>query len=118
MQAFVHKAAELLDNYIHLLIVDLFPPGRRDPQGIHGVIWEEIAGDEYAAPRDKPLTLAAYEADSSVRAYVVHVAVGDPLTDMPLFLGRQKTVTVPLNATYDATFADVPRRWRKVLEPT
>ncbi len=116
LRAFVRKAAELLDNDVHLLIVDLFPPGRRDPDGLHGEIWQEIAGAEYAAPADKPLTLAAYETGLSVRAYVVHAAVGDALTDMPLFLEPGEAVTVPLEATYQASFAEVPRRWRRVLE--
>jgi hypothetical protein len=116
LRAFVAKAAELLDKQIHLLILDLHPPGRRDPDGIHGEIWQEIAGQEYAAPSDKPLTLAAYETGNSVRAYVVHVAVGEPLTDMPLFLQPGQAVTVPLEATYNAAFAEVPRRWRRVLE--
>ena len=44
MQAFVEKAADLLNRGIHLLILDLHPPGPRDPQGIHGLIWEDIAG--------------------------------------------------------------------------
>jgi hypothetical protein len=51
-----------------------------------------------------------------VRASVVHAAVGDALTDMPLFLEPGKAVTVPLEATYNAAFAEVPRRWRRVLE--
>jgi hypothetical protein len=116
LRAFVEKAAELLEKRIHLLIVDLHPPRRRDPQGIHREIWEEIAGQEYAAPAEKPLTLAAYESGLSVRAYVVSVAVGDELIDMPLFLEPGKAVHVPLEATYRAAFAVVPRRWRRVLE--
>jgi Protein of unknown function (DUF4058) len=32
---FVEKMTDLLDQGIHLLIVDLFPPSNRDPQGIH-----------------------------------------------------------------------------------
>jgi hypothetical protein len=119
MRAFVAKAAELLDKGVHLLIIDLLPPGKRDPNGIHGEIWEEIAGQEYALPAEKPLTLAAYESDNgAVRAYVVHVAVGDALTAMPLFLEPGKTVEVPLEATYQTAFAEVPRRWRRVLERT
>jgi hypothetical protein len=117
MRAFVEKAAELLANGIHLLIIDLFPPGKRDPQGVHGEIWQEIAGQEYAAPTDKPLTFAAYETGNTVRAYVIHAAVGDALADMPLFLATQQTVTVKLDATYNAAFAEVPLRWRRVLEP-
>src|SRR5207248_3025166 len=32
LRTFVQKAAELLDNGVHLLIIDLLPPGRRDPE--------------------------------------------------------------------------------------
>jgi hypothetical protein len=118
LRAFVEKAAELIDKQIHLLVLDLLPPGRRDPHGIHGEIWEEIAGEEYSAPPNKPLTLAAYESALSVRAYVVHLAVGDTLTDMPLFLEPEKAVPVPLEATYQSAYAAVPRRWKRVLEAT
>src|ERR1051326_6776201 len=38
LNPFVQKSLELLDAGIHLLILDLLPPGPRDPQGIHGVI--------------------------------------------------------------------------------
>ena len=116
LRSLVEKAAELLERGIHLLILDLFPPGRRDPQGLHAEIWEEVAGQEQAAPADKPLTLAAYESGLIVRAYVVRMAVGDVLVDMPLFLEPEKAVDVPLEATYNAAFAEVPRRWRRVLE--
>lgn len=116
LRAFVWKTAELLDKQIHLLILDLYPPGRRDPQGIHGEIWQEIAGEEYALPPGKPLTLAAYESGLGVRAYVVHLTVGDTLTDMPLFLEPDQAVTVPLETTYEAAFIELPRRWRGVLE--
>jgi hypothetical protein len=116
LRAFVAKAAELLDKRIHLLILDPHPPGRRDPNGIHGEIWEEIAGEEYVAPPDKPLTLAAYESGLSVRAYVVHLRVGDALPERPVFLEPDKAVMVPLEATYQSAFAAVPRRWQRVLE--
>ncbi len=117
LRSFVEKAAELLDQRIHLLILDLLPPGRRDPHGIHGAIWEEITGQGFDAPADKPLTLAAYESTLTVRAYVEAVAVGDPLPDMPLFLEPGAHVAVPLEATYQAAWNAVPRRWRRVVEP-
>jgi hypothetical protein len=118
LRAFVQKAAELLDKGVHLLILDLHPPGKRDPEGIHGAVWQEITDQEYTLPADKPLTLAAYETGNVLRAYVVHAAVGDALTDMPLFLERSKAVEVPLEETYNAAFAAVPRRWRRVFEAT
>jgi len=116
VRSFVEKAAELLERRIHLLILDLHPPGRRDPQGIHGLIWEEISGEEYAAPPDKPLTLAAYESSLTTRAFVEPLAVGDLLTDMPLFLEPGAHVLIPLEETYGRAFAALPSRWRGVLE--
>ena len=35
LRSFVEKAAYVLRAGIHLVILDLFPPGPRDPQGIH-----------------------------------------------------------------------------------
>ena len=113
----VGKAAELLGRGVHLLILDLQPPTRRDPQGIHGAIWDEVAGEEYTAPPDKPLTLAAYEAGAVVRAFVEPVGVGDTPIDMPLFLEPGRHVAVPIEETYRVAFDFVPRRWRTVLEP-
>jgi hypothetical protein len=86
LRAFVEKATALLVKGVHLLILDLLPPGPRDRHGIHGAIWEEFTSQEYEPPPGKPLTLASYEAALSVRAFVESLAVGDPLTEMPLFL--------------------------------
>jgi hypothetical protein len=116
LQAFVEKAAELLDKEIHLLILDLHPPGPRDPLGIHGAVWDEISSKHYEAPAGKPLTLAAYEWNLGVRAYVVRFAIGELMPDMPLFLKPGGHVEVPLDRTYQTAFAAVPRRWRRVLE--
>ena len=113
---FVDKAVELLSQDIHLLILDLIPTTRRDPNGIHGAIWEALTGQEYTAPAGKPLTLAAYEAEMGVRAFVEAVAVGDALPEMPLFLQAGAHVPVALEATYQSAWEAVPRRWRSVIE--
>jgi hypothetical protein len=105
-----------LTHQIHLLIIDLQPASPRDPQGIHGRIWEEVAGEEYRRPADKPLTLAAYESGARVRAFIEPVSVGDTLIDMPLFLERGRHVLVPLEEAYRIAFNSVPWRWRTVLE--
>jgi hypothetical protein len=116
LRSFLDKTTELLERCIHLLILDLQLPTARDPQGIHGVIWEDLTGQVFAAPAEKPLTLVAYESSTTVRAYVEPIAVGDQLSDMPLFLEPGAHVPVPLEATYQSAFAAVPRRWRTVLE--
>ncbi len=116
LRAFVEKACELLEHRIHLLIIDPFPPGRRDPNGIHAAIWEEVEDKPFELPKDTPLTLVAYECDLTTRAYIEPIAVGAPLPDMPLFLAPNAHVVVPLEATYQTAFAAMPRRWRAVLE--
>jgi hypothetical protein len=115
-RAFLDKATAALAHGYHLLMVDLHPPTLRDPQGIHGALWEEIVEDTYVAPQDKPLTLAAYSAGLLKKAYVEPVAVGDLLPNMPLFLHPNSYVSVPLEATYQAAWRGVPERWRTVLE--
>jgi hypothetical protein len=116
LRDFIAKAGSLISLGIHLLIIDLIPPSKRDPNGIHGAIWEEVSGQEYQAPRDKPLTLASYDASPGVRAYVEHLAVGDPLIEMPLFLEPGGHVPAQLQATYESAWQAVPRRWRSVIE--
>jgi hypothetical protein len=115
LEQFVRKAADFLDRRVHLLILDLHPPGRFDPSGVHGAIWDYIAGQEYSAPGDKPLTLASYESGLTFRAYVEPVAVRDALPNMPLFLEPGGCVLVPLEATYQTAWEAVPRRWKRVL---
>jgi hypothetical protein len=115
-RALVEKAALLLEKGIHLLLIDLFPPSPRDPQGIHAAIWDEIAGKEYALPHGKPLTLASYERALTVKAYVEHLAVNDSLLEMPLFLEPGAHVPAPLEATYQSAWSAVPRRWRMILD--
>jgi hypothetical protein len=114
---FVRKAAEFLSHQIHLLILDLQQPTNRDPEGIHGAIWEDVAGQEYFRPTDKPLTLASYESGPGVRAFIEPVSVGDSLIDMPLYLRPGRYVAVPLEETYQIALESVPLRWRTVLEP-
>src|SRR5262249_45479923 len=117
IKKFAEKVAAALFQGYHLLILDLQPPTPRDPQGIHGAIWEEIEDDSYRAPPDKPLTLVAYDAGEPKTAYVEPVAVGEPLPDMPLFLESGYYISVPLEQTYQAAFQSVPQRCRPVLEP-
>ena len=116
LRSFVEKAADLLRHGVHLLVVDLFPPSVRDPQGIHKAIWDEIEDQPFELPPDKPLTLAAYVADVPKTAYVEPVGVGDVLPDMPAYLNPDSYVPTPLEATYQATWTSCPEDMREVVE--
>lgn len=113
--AIVRKATEVLRAGIHLLVVDLFPPGPRDPQGLHKAIWDEFIENDFTLASDKPLTLAAYRSDTYPEAFVQPTAVGATLTDMPLFLSPEVYVPVPLETTYQSAWDAVPVFWREVL---
>lgn len=117
LESFVRKARDFLDRRVHLLVIDPFPPGPRDPNGVHALVWREFSPEPFALPEDTPLTLAAYDAGPPTRAYVETTAVGGTQPDMPLFIGRERHVLVPLEETYEAAFNVQPRRWRKVLAP-
>ncbi len=99
-----------------LLVVDLFPPSPRDPQGIHKAIWDEIRDEPFELPPDKPLTVAAYSAGEPTTAYVEPVAVGDPLPGLPIFLEPGLYVPAPLEATYEATWSKCPEVLREAVE--
>ncbi len=116
IRTFARKAVEFLHAGVHLLIVDLFPPSRRDPQGIHKAIWDRIRDEPFTLPPDKPLTVAAYAVGTETVAYVEPVAVGDPLPDMPIFLTAERYVVCPLEATYQTAWEQFPGPLRGPLE--
>lgn len=108
LQSFVDKAIDFLRQGVHLLVIDLFPPTPRDPQGIHKAIWDQIQDEPFELPADKPLTLAAYLARPIKTAFIEPVAVGDTLPEMPIFLHSDRYVPAPLEATYQTTWNACP----------
>jgi hypothetical protein len=115
LRAFVEKAERFLRAGVHLLIVDLFPPAARDPQGIHKAVWDQFEDGDFQLPPDKPLTLAAYVGGPSAEAFIEPRAVGDVLPEMPLFLTPEVYIKIPLEATYQSAWEAVPAFWRNVL---
>jgi hypothetical protein len=115
LRAFVDKAVELLHGGVHLLILDLHPPGPRDPQGIHRVIWDEFLDNDFTLPPGLPLTLAAYRADRWPEAFVEPIAVGSTLPEMPVFLSLDVYIPLPLEPTYQGAWEAVPAFWREAL---
>jgi hypothetical protein len=116
LRSFVEKTVDFLRHGVHLLVIDLFPPSVRDPQGIHKAIWDEIEDEPFELTPDKPLTLASYYAGVPKVAYVEPVAVGDLLPDMAAYLDLDSYVNVPLEATYQATWASCPEDMREAVE--
>ena len=117
LAAFVSKMVDYLRNGINVVVIDVFPPGPRDPEGLHALIWDEFGGLAFEPrPADKPLTVASFDAGERI-AYVDPVGVGDPLPDAPLFLAPGWYVNVPLERTYMASWAETPQPIRDEVAP-
>jgi hypothetical protein len=120
-RAFVAKAAGRVAGDVNLLVVDLFPPGRHDPDRLHEAIWREVAGDDKEEdatgeyPPSEPVTLVSFDAGSRVM-YAEAAAVGGPLPDMPVFLRPEFHVMVPLERTYMTTWNHYPAALKDLLE--
>ncbi|MGC8639149.1 MAG: hypothetical protein ACP5XB_04640, partial [Isosphaeraceae bacterium] len=99
------------------LVIDLFPPSKRDPQGIHKAIWDEFREEEFELPPGKPFTLASYDAGPPPVAYVQVASVGEALPDVPLFLEPGIYVPAPLETSYDETWSRFPAPMKRLLEP-
>lgn len=118
VNGFAGKILSALHFGVHILLVDLFPPGPFDPQGMHGAIKQRLedGGEPYDLPADEPLTLASYACGQPIDIYLEHAAVGAVLPEMPLFLRHDRYVNVPLEATYQAAYRGMPAFWKQVLE--
>jgi hypothetical protein len=116
VQEFVAKAHGALQVGCHLLVVDVLPAGRHDPRGMHAALWKYYDRKPDKPPVDKPLTLAAYVSKSLPEAYLEHVAVGDKLPYVPLFLTAKRHISIPLEPSYMAAYRGIPLIYRKVLD--
>jgi hypothetical protein len=115
LREFLDKSIYFLENEVNLLVIDLLPPTRRDPQGIHAAIWNELSDESFSPPADKPLTLAAYSAMGDLKAFIEPVAVGDTLPDLPLFIAEGRHVPVPMEKTYSDSWQRTPAVTKQVF---
>jgi hypothetical protein len=117
LRTFVEKTSKLIAQGIHLLVIDLFPPSQRDPQGFHKAIWDPFVDEDFEPPADQRLTLAAYDAGPPPVAYVEPVGTGEALPAMPIFLKPDFYVLSPLEESYRITWDDFfPAPMKKLLE--
>src|SRR5947209_3215766 len=69
IRSFLDKAIAALDSGVHLVLVDVHPPGPRDPNGIHGAVLGEIGKEEYVLDAANPLTAVSYAAGAVVDVF-------------------------------------------------
>ncbi len=114
--AFVKKAVEFIQHGIHVLIIDVHPPGPRDRFGIHQPIWSEFRDEAFEFPPGKDRLLASYDAGPPWVAYVDPVGVGDLLPEMPLFLRPEVYIPAPLESTYRTAWSVLPAPLTSLLK--
>ena len=112
---FVRIAVAVISRGIHLLVVDPFPPTKRDLNGIHAAIWREIDGDDFRQSSGRPLTMASYSVGESTSAFVQTLSAGELLVDMPLFLTTETYVRVKLEEAYQIAWNGTPEVIRRQL---
>jgi hypothetical protein len=115
-KAFVEKAVWVLDEGVNLVVIDPFPPTKRDPAGVHAALWKALTGKRFAPPADRRLTAAAYVAGEELTAFVEPFATGTPVPTLPLFLDEETYVNVPLETAYAVAWGEVPAKYRALLE--
>ena len=96
--SFCEQVVDAIRSRIHVQVVDLFPPSRRDPLGIHKA------------------NFASYEADGVNTAYIETLAVGEPLPAMPQFIAPGAHILVPLEESYMQAWTDTPKSVRRLVE--
>ena len=116
VRSFVEKAADILNQGINLLVVDLFPPTPRDPQGLPRLIGEEFGGESFSILLGKPLTIASYIGGEAPTVYASSVGVGDPLPSAPIFLSEARYVPAPLEETYNQAWAVYPAALKEIMK--
>ncbi len=115
LERFVEKASRLLCDGVHLLVVDLFPPGRLDPMGLHPLIWEESTGEPAHQPSTAVRLAVSYCSGPRLKAYLHLLTVESPLPEIPLFLDADYYIPAPLDSSYAAAWEHYPAPWKERL---
>jgi len=110
------KLMEALMRGCQFLMIDILPPGRFDPDGLHAAVWPFGAGD-CVVTADEPFGMASYRSKGDPYLFFERCGLGQPLPDMPLFITPETYVNLPLEQSYSRAWQSVPTRWRRVMAP-
>jgi hypothetical protein len=122
VESFCDKVSQFLEAGKHFLMIDVLPPGKHDPRGMHAAFWDYAYGETDGVTPEEPFGSAAYRVDFMDNGspyptgYFQPFGCHGPLPDMPLFLTPERYINVPLDSTYETAWRGVPDRWKKVLE--
>lgn len=112
---FAAKLQLAVESGVHVTTIDLFPPTRSAPRGLHNEIWRAFDRDLVLTPPGRPLALAAFVAKRRPQIFFDFRAVGDELPTFPIALDDKRGAMLPLAETYAAAFAGSPPYLRELL---
>ncbi len=112
----LEENADILDQGVNLLIVDLFPPTPCDSKGIHKAIWDELGDQPFDLLPEKPLSVASYIGGDIPSTYVESVGIGDELPSLPIVLSETRFIPAPLESTYQDAWAIFPAMLKELFE--
>jgi hypothetical protein len=113
--ALVEKTVVTISKGVHVVLIDLHPPGPFDPLGLHNLIWVELGEAPVEMPAGRSLQVVSYLALKTVSCFIEPVSAGDPIPSAPLFLDAGRHIRLPLEATYMSAFEAVPEHLRRVV---
>lgn len=118
---FVEKTQNFLAEGINVVLIDILPPNKLAPTGLHPLIWEDEHDSTFDPTAEEPLTLAAYRAEEPdttdvTEAFLERLAVGGVLPDMPAYIEPDHFINVPLEATYMRAWESCPKDMRYYVE--
>jgi hypothetical protein len=115
LEALIESVGAAIEHDCHVLLVDLFPPGRFDPDGVHGAIWKQFSSEQTTTIKYSPVTIVSYRATVQPVAYVETCTVGRELPVMPLFLDANWYIETPLEETYRQAWEGFPAPWKEAV---
>ncbi len=115
---FVEKSAALLENGVHVTIIDVFPNPLRLPQGFGGAVWRSVerVAAKYSPQFSRTHSSFAAKRGGGCLAHFQSSELGAPLPALPLYLTPTVYVPLPLEEAYQDSWAGYPKPLRRILE--
>lgn len=118
VRRFAEKVAAYIESGVHVVVIDLLPPGDSDPRGIPGAVWEYFARKTFPTPTAaEPLSVTAFRSHTSwAETFLEPTAVGRTFPLIPLFLTTDLSVPTDQEATYSKAVTGMAGHYRAMLE--
>lgn len=117
-EAQIRLAAAALSHGIHLVVLEPFVSESPTQATFAATLWHHMTGLVAHDFSPKPVAFASFESGRGLRAVVESIAVGETLPALPLFLGRDSHIMLPLEESYTAAFRGIGYPVRDAMAAT